>query len=110
MSDTSTITPRQNEILFFIRDKIVEALRDFAYKTLTVDLSRKGDRTVALTYLSGFGRHGADPQGLNLTLDLHVQDAVLDLASRIAAKSEVTKAARTALEDFFKQKSDQEKP
>ncbi len=92
-----------DELMRPIRDKIVEALRDFSYKTLTVALTRKGDRTVALTYLSGYGRHGKDPQGLNLTLDLHVQDAVLDLASRIAAKSEVTKAARNALEDFFKQ-------
>lgn len=90
-----------DEVMQAVRDKIISALRDFAYKKLTVDLSRRGDRTVALTYLSGFGRHGEDPQGINLTLDLHVQDAFLDLATRIAAKSRVKEAARGALDEFF---------
>ena len=80
----------------------VPALQDFAFKKLTVDLSREGDTTVALTYLSGFGRHGDDPQGINLTLDLHADDDFVDIASRLVSKSEVTKAAKDALEAFFK--------
>jgi len=68
---------------------------------LTVDLSRRGDRTKALTYLSGFGRHGEDPQGLNLTLDVSVQDAFIDMASRIAAKGRIKKSAGAELDDFF---------
>lgn len=85
-----------------VRDKIIAALKDFAFSTLTIDLSREGDRTVALTYLSGFGRHGEDPQGLNLTLDLHAQDSFVSLGSRIAAKSRLKKEARSALEEFFR--------
>ncbi|MCC6427218.1 MAG: hypothetical protein IT435_10405 [Phycisphaerales bacterium] len=98
-----------DEVMRPVRDKIISALRDFAFKTLTIDLSRTRDRTIALTYISGFGRHGEDPQGLNLTLDLHVQDAFLDLAARIAAKSKVTESAGKALEDFF-HNSGQEQP
>jgi hypothetical protein len=84
-----------------IRDKIVAALLDFEFKELRVELSRPADHTVALTYLSGFGRHGDDPQGLNLTLDLHVQDSFVGLASRIAGKSRMKQAAGSALEEFF---------
>jgi len=88
-------------MLFSVREKIIAALRDFAFKKLTVDLSRRGDRTKALTYLSGFGRHGEDPQGLNLTLDVSVQDAFIDMASRIAAKGRIKKSAGAELDDFF---------
>jgi len=84
-----------------VREKIIAALRDFAFQKLSVDLSRRGDRTTALTYLSGFGRHGEDPQGLNLTLDVNVQDSFLGLASRIAAKGRIKESAQTALEEFF---------
>ncbi len=84
-----------------VRDKIVAALQDFAFSTLTVDLSRRGNRTIALTHLSGFGRHGDDPQGINLTLDLQVDDAFLDLGSRLAVQSKIRDAAADALDRFF---------
>lgn len=92
-----------DQVMAPLREKIVAALNDFAFNELTVDLSRRGDRTTALTYLSGFGRHGEDPQGLNLTLDLQVQDSFIDLASRIAAKSRIRKATGSALEEFFQE-------
>jgi hypothetical protein len=84
-----------------VREKIIAALTDFAFKTLKVDLSRRGNKTIAMTYLSGFGRHGEDPQGLNLTLDLHVQDSFLGMAARLAAKARMSESAGTALEGFF---------
>jgi hypothetical protein len=84
-----------------VRDKIVAAFRDFAFSQLTVGLSRQDDRTVATAYVSGFGRHGDDPQGLNITLDLHVTDALLGLASRMASLSKVKSAAGSALDRFF---------
>lgn len=86
-----------------VRDKIVAALQDFAYHTLTLDLSRRADETIALTRLSGFGRHGDDPQGINLTLDLHVDDAFLDLGSRLALQSKIRDAAKDALDRFFQE-------
>lgn len=95
-----------DEVMRPVRDKIIAALRDFEFKQLTVDLSRRAEHTVALTYLSGFGRHGYDPQGLNLTLDLHVQDSFVGLSSRIAAKSRVNAAAGSALEEFFQETTD----
>ncbi|MBC7835832.1 MAG: hypothetical protein H7Y88_12150 [Phycisphaerales bacterium] len=98
-----------DEVMRGVRDKIIAAMRDFAFNKLTVELSRQGDHTIALTYLSGFGRHGKDPQGLNLTLDLHAQDSFVDLASRIAAKSRVRKAAGKALDEFFQETPTQEK-
>lgn len=96
-----------------IGDKIIAALRDFAFHTLTVDLSREGNRTVALTRLAGFGRKGEDPQGINLTLDLRVDDAFLDLSARLAGQAKIRGAARNALDRFFdKSQPDptQEKP
>lgn len=90
-----------DEVMRPVRDKIVSAMRDFEFHALTADLSRDGDRTTALTYLSGFGRHGEDPQGINLTLDLHVQDSFVGLASRLAAKARIRDATGAALEDFF---------
>ncbi len=90
-----------DEVMRPVRDKIVGAMRDFEFHALTADLSRDGDRTTALTYLSGFGRHGEDPQGINLTLDLHVQDSFVGLASRLAAKARIRDATGAALEDFF---------
>lgn len=92
------------------RDRIVSALRDFAFSALTVDLSRRDDQTIAQAYISGFGRHGDDPQGLNLTLDLHVQDAFVDLASRIMALSKNRAAARNALDRFFEAPASEDAP
>lgn len=92
-----------DELMRPVRDRIISALRDFAFKKLTVELSRIGDRTIALTYVSGFGRHGDDPQGLNLTLDLQAQDSFVDLASRIAARSRLTRSAGSALDEFFQE-------
>jgi hypothetical protein len=90
-----------DQVMRPVRDKIIAALRDFRFTKLTVDLSRPEDHTVALTYLSGFGRHGEDPQGLNLTLDLHVHDSFASLAARIAGKSRMKGEARRALDSFF---------
>jgi hypothetical protein len=90
-----------DEVMRPVRDKIVAALQDFAFKKLTVDLSRQADHTVAQAYLSGFGRHGQDPQGINLTLDLHVDDDLVDLASRMTALSKIRRAAQGALDAFF---------
>jgi hypothetical protein len=84
-----------------VRDKIVAAFRDFAFNQLTVDLSRLENHTVARAYISGHGRHGADPQGLNITLDLHVHDALVTLATRMAGLSKAQSAAADALERFF---------
>ncbi|MBC7772843.1 MAG: YdbH domain-containing protein, partial [Pyrinomonadaceae bacterium] len=84
-----------------VRDKIVAALRDFRYSTLTVALAKEEDTTVATAYLSGFGRHGQDPQGLNLTLNLHVKNELMDLASRILDLSKNSAAAGEALNRFF---------
>ena len=84
-----------------VRDRVVDALRDFAFTTLRVDLSSRGDRTSALAYLSGFGRHGEDPQGINLTLDLQADDAALGLVTRMASKARLRQEAGEALERFF---------
>jgi len=84
-----------------VRDKIVAALHDFAFQALSVDLAREHDQTVARAYLSGFGRHGDDPQGLNITLDLHVPNALIELGTRMATESKLRGAARNALDRFF---------
>jgi hypothetical protein len=84
-----------------VREKIVAALQDFAFTRLAVDFSREGENTLAGVSISGFGRHGADPQGLNLTINLHVQDALVNLASRVAALSKAQSAAADALDRFF---------
>jgi hypothetical protein len=90
-----------DEAMRSVRDKIVAALQDFAFHTLSVDLSRRDRRTIALTRLSGFGRHGTDPQGINLTLDLQAEDAFIGLMSRLAARSKMRDAAAEALDRFF---------
>jgi hypothetical protein len=95
-----------DEVMRSMRDKIVAALQDFAFNSLSVDLSRRGDETLAQAYVSGFGRHGNDPQGLNVTLNLHVQDAILDLASRIASRARIRKAAERGLDSFFHEAPD----
>ncbi len=90
-----------DDVMRPLRDKIVSALRDFAFSALTVDVSPGEDGMVARVYLSGYGRHGDDPQGLNITLDVHLPNALGDLASRIAALSRNKAAARHALDLFF---------
>ncbi len=92
---------RADELTRPLRDRIVSALRDFTFEWLTVDVSRDGNQTVARAYISGHGRHGPDPQGLNLTLYLHVDDALIGLASRVGSRAELNAAARRALEEFF---------
>ncbi len=84
-----------------VRDKIIVALRDFAFHALTIDLAREEAHTVVRAYLSGFGRHGEDPQGLNITLDLHVQDALVEFVSRLVTESKVRAATQRALDKFF---------
>jgi hypothetical protein len=90
-----------DEVMRPVRDKIVSAFRDFAFSKLTVGLSREGGHSVASAFVSGFGRHGEDPQGLNLTLNLHVDDALLALALQLASLGKVNSAAGSALERFF---------
>lgn len=90
-----------DEVMRPVRDKIVSALQDFAFNQFTVDLSRRESYTVALARLSGFGRRGQDPQGINLTLDLRVDDDLVDLASHVTALSKMRRAARGALDRFF---------
>ncbi len=92
-----------DETMRGVRDKVVAALQDFAFHTLSVELSRSGRRTIALTRLSGFGRHGEDPQGINLTLDLQAEDAFIGLVSRLAARSKIRDATARALDGFFQE-------
>ena len=84
-----------------VRDRIVAALRDFAFQSLSLELSRKDGRTYAPAYISGRGRHGLDPQEINLTLDVQADDAWIDLFARLATQSRMRKAATDALEQFF---------
>lgn len=99
-----------DEVMGAVRERIVAALQDFAFNDLVVELSRDEDNTIARATLSGFGRHGADPQGLNLTLDVHVQDALVKLASRLASDSRINAAARKAIDRFFESTDTQEPP
>lgn len=90
-----------DELMKPVRDKIVSALRDFSFNKLSVDFSREGDVTSALAYLSGQGRHGQDPQGVNLTLDLTAEDAFLNAYLRLAERFSMKRQAQDALDRFF---------
>lgn len=92
---------KTDEVMKPVRDKIVAALRDFSFNKLSVDFNRQGDVTSALAYLSGHGRHGEDPQGINLTLDMSVEDAFVNAYLRLAKQFEIKSNAQEALDRFF---------
>ena len=66
----------KDETMVQVKDRIISAMRDFAYDTLRVRFEPDGSDAIARVHVSGRGRQGDDPQ--EITLDLNVsglQDA-----------------------------------
>jgi len=96
-SDRRFETDEQMQI---VKQRLVEALVDYAYDTLTLDLLPEPEGILLRIATSGRGRRGDPPQEIGgLTINVHNMDLVL--SRLLSIRSALDHAADGALEEFF---------
>lgn len=96
-SDTRFGTDKNLQI---VKQRLIEALRDFRYDTLQFDLLTEKQGTTLRAFTSGRGLHGESPQEIGgLTVNIPNIDVVL--SQLLSLRSALDYAADRSLERFF---------
>jgi hypothetical protein len=91
---------RTDETMRAVKQRLIDALRDYAYDALRFDLVPERDGLMLRVFTKGRGRQGSSPQEIGgLTVNVHDIDGVI--AGLLSVRRAIDQDSDRALERFF---------